>query len=65
MLYKEKKKKNAYKKRKIENFEKQTMAFLSHFQRITQPKNQVPRSKGVPCSMRIDRQTDVKTEDTR
>ena len=39
VLYKEKKMKNAYKKRKNENFEKQKNVFLSHVPRITQPKN--------------------------
>ena len=33
-----KKSKNAYKKRKNENFEKQKMRFFSHVPRITQPK---------------------------
>ena len=37
MLYKEKKRKNAYKKRKNENFEKKN-AFRSHVPRITQPQ---------------------------
>ena len=31
--------------------------FVSHVPRITQPKNQVPRSKGVLCSLVTDRQT--------
>ena len=70
MLYKGKKSKYAYKKRKNENFEKQKNAFSSHVSRITQPKNQVPRPKDVTCSPRIDRHTDrqtdtkVSTEDT-
>ena len=34
-----KKSKNAYKKRKNENFEKQKNAFFSHVSRIIQPKN--------------------------
>ena len=38
VLYKEKSK-NAFKKRKNENFEKQKNAFLSHVPRIIQPKN--------------------------
>ena len=35
-------------------------AFLSHVPRIIQPKNQVPRPKSVPCSLRTDRQTHTK-----
>ena len=35
------------------------LLFFSHVPRITQPKNLVPRSKGVPCSpfTHIDRVT--------
>ena len=58
--YIRKKSKNAYKKRKNENFEKQKNAFFSHVPRITQPKNQVPRPKSVPCSPRTDGQTHTK-----
>ena len=43
---------------KNENFEKPKKKFLSHVPRITQPKNQLPRSKGVTCSPRTDGQTD-------
>ena len=63
VLYKGKIEKCIYKKRKNQNcrncFKKN--AFLSHVQRITQPKDQVPRSKCVPCSPRTDRQTDGRT----
>ena len=54
--YIRKKSKNAYKKRKNDNFEKQKKMFLSRVPLITQPKNQVPRSKGTD--------TKVNTEDT-
>ena len=58
------KSKNVIKKRKNEN-SKKTFVF-THVPIITQPKNQVPRSKGVLCSSRTDRHTDTKvnTEDT-
>ena len=56
--YIRKKSKCAYKKRKHENFEKQKDAFLSHIPRITQPKNQVPSSKCVLCSLLTDRWSD-------
>ena len=47
---------------KNENFEKQRNAFFSHVTRITQLKNQVPRSKAVLCSPRIDTQTHTRHE---
>ena len=37
------------------------MFFFSHVPRITQPKNQVPRSKALLCSPRIDGQTHTHT----
>ena len=54
--------KNAYKKRKNENFEKQKNAFFPHVLRTTQPKNCVPRSKGVTCSPFTDGQTHTHTD---
>ena len=60
--YIRKKSKNAYKKRKNENFEKQKNVFLSHVPRIIQPKNQVPRPKGVPCSPSTDRHTHTQSD---
>ena len=68
--YIRKKSKNAYKKRKNENFEKPKNVFLSYVPRITQPKTQVPRPKSVVCGLltarRTDGETDTKmiTEDT-
>ena len=38
--------------------------FFSHVTRITQPKNQVPRSKAVLCSPRIDTHTHTDTKVT-
>ena len=53
------KKKNANKKRKIDNFgEKKKINVFFHVSKITQLKNLVPRSKGVPCSLLTDRQND-------
>ena len=52
--YMRKKSKNAYKKRKD----------MSHVPKITQPKNQVPRLNGVPCSPFTDRQTDRATTES-
>ena len=37
-----------------QNFEKQKIVFFSHVPRITRPKNQFPRSKGLTCSPRTD-----------
>ena len=34
------------------------MRFFSHVTKITQPKNWVPRPKGVPCSPSTDTHTD-------
>ena len=42
---------------KNQNFEKQKIAFFSHVPRSIMPKNQVPRSKTVTCSLRTDTQT--------
>ena len=39
---------------KKENFEKWKKQFLPHVPRITQPKNKVPRSKGMLCSPSTD-----------
>ena len=47
---------------KMQNFEKQNNAFLSHIPRITQPKNQIPWSKDVLCSPVTDRHTDRPTD---
>ena len=45
-----------------ENFKKQTkMCFFLMSQGSFNPKNQVPRSKGVPCSLFTDRHTDRHT----
>ena len=57
-----KKSKNAYKKRKNENFEKQKNAFFSHVPSIILPKNQVPRPKDVLCSPITDTQTHRQTD---
>ena len=42
---------------KNQNFEKQRIAFLSHVPRSIVPKNYVPRSKTVTCSLRTNKQT--------
>ena len=41
---------------------KKKKSFFSHVPRITRPKNYVPRSKGVLCSSRADRQTHIQTD---
>ena len=51
--------KNANKKRKNENFEKQKNAFFLMSQGSFDKKNH--RSKGVVCSPRADKQTDSQT----
>ena len=52
-----KKSKHVHKKRKNENFEKQNDAFLSQVPRIIQPKNYVPRPKGMLCGPGTDGHT--------
>ena len=49
---------------KNQNFEKQKIAFFSHVPRSIVPKNYVPRSKTVTCSLRTDKHTNTQT-DTR
>ena len=40
------------------NISKNKKGFLSHVPRIIQPKNYVPRPKGVPCSPSTDSNTE-------
>ena len=53
-IYKEKKRKMSIKSVKMKISKKN---YLSHVPRIIQPKNLVPRPKGVLCSLVTDRQT--------
>ena len=57
VLYKEKKSKNAYKKRKNENFKKQKNAFLSHVPRIIQPKSFLGQKLCSVARLHTDTQT--------
>ena len=46
---------------KNQNFEKQKIAFFSHVPRSIVPKNYVPRSKTVTCSLRTHKHTNTQT----
>ena len=47
---------------KNQNFEKQKIAFFSHVPRSIVPKNYVPRSKTVTCSLRTDKHTNTRMD---
>ena len=50
---------------KIKILKNKKKQFFPHVPRITQPKNEVPMSKGVTCSPRTDGQTDRHESDYR